>query len=125
MIPTREEHQIFRKSRKKCSGDPGNDETSVCGRKHGPYTESPKSLKPKQVKSKVKGMLINFFDIKANVHKEFVLENQTVNSSYYCDVYGDCVKMCEDIAPNFGDKRTGCCITTTHHLTFPFPPGTI
>jgi hypothetical protein len=34
--------------------------------------------------------------------------------------YGDCVKMCEDVVPNFGDKRTGCCTTTTLHLTLPF-----
>jgi hypothetical protein len=25
--------------------------------------------------------------------------------------------MCEDFAPNFGDKRTGCCITTTHRFS--------
>jgi hypothetical protein len=25
--------------------------------------------------------------------------------------------MCEDFAQNFGDKRTGCCIITTHRLT--------
>jgi hypothetical protein len=31
--------------------------------------------------------------------------------------------MCEDFTPNFGDKRTGCCITTTHCLTLPFSPG--
>jgi hypothetical protein len=31
--------------------------------------------------------------------------------------------MCEDFAPNFGDKRTGCCVTTTHRLTLPFSPG--
>jgi hypothetical protein len=31
--------------------------------------------------------------------------------------YGDCVKMWEDFAPNFGDKRTGCQITT-HYLLF-------
>jgi hypothetical protein len=37
--------------------------------------------------------------------------------------YGDCVKMCEDFASTFGDKRTGCCITTTHRLTLPFSPG--
>jgi hypothetical protein len=30
--------------------------------------------------------------------------------------------MCEDFAPNFGDKRTGCCIMKTHRLTFPFSP---
>jgi hypothetical protein len=29
----------------------------------------------------------------------------------------DFVKMCEDFTPNFGDKKTGCCITTTHRLT--------
>jgi hypothetical protein len=31
-----------------------------------------------------------------------------------------CVKICEDFASNFGDKRTGCHITTTHRLTLPF-----
>jgi hypothetical protein len=31
-------------------------------------------------------MLINLFYIKGNVHKEFVLAGQTVNSAYYCDV---------------------------------------
>jgi hypothetical protein len=36
--------------------------------------------------------------------------------------YGDCVKMCEDFTLCLGDKRTGCYITTTHHLTLPFSP---
>jgi hypothetical protein len=40
----------------------------------------------RQVKSKVKGMLINFFDIKGIVHKEFVLAGYTINSAYYCKV---------------------------------------
>jgi hypothetical protein len=31
--------------------------------------------------------------------------------------YGDCVKMCIDFAPNFGDWKTDCCVTTTHNLT--------
>jgi hypothetical protein len=35
------------------------------------------------------------------------------------------VKMDEDFARNFGDKRTGCCITTTHRLTLPFSPGNL
>jgi hypothetical protein len=30
--------------------------------------------------------------------------------------------MCKDFAPNFGDKRTGCCILTTPP-TLPFSPG--
>jgi hypothetical protein len=36
--------------------------------------------------------------------------------------YGDCIKMFEDFAPNFGDKRAGCCITTVHRLLLPFSP---
>jgi hypothetical protein len=36
---------------------------------------------------------------------------------------GDCFKMCQDFSPNFGDKTTFCCITTTHHLTLPFHQG--
>jgi hypothetical protein len=36
--------------------------------------------------------------------------------------YGDCMKMWEDFAPNFGNKRTGSCITITCHLTLPFSP---
>jgi hypothetical protein len=34
--------------------------------------------------------------------------------------YGDCVKMRKDFTPNFGNKRTGCCIMTVHYLTLPF-----
>jgi hypothetical protein len=37
--------------------------------------------------------------------------------------YGDCLKLCEDFAPNVGDKRTGCYITKMHPLTLPFSPG--
>jgi hypothetical protein len=47
---------------KKFNGDPG-----VQGRKHELYTESPNSQRPKmvrQVKTKVKSMLITFFNIK-------------------------------------------------------------
>jgi hypothetical protein len=40
----------------------------------------------KQVKSKVKYMLIIFFHIKGIVHKEFGLAGQTVSSAYFCDL---------------------------------------
>jgi hypothetical protein len=46
-------------------------------------------------------MLIIFIHIKGIVYKQFVLADQTVNSEYFCDFYGDCVKMCEDFAPTF------------------------
>jgi hypothetical protein len=59
------------------------------GEESKPYMKSPNLPKPKkvrQVKSKVKIILVIFFDIKRIVHKEFVLAGQTVNSTYYCDV---------------------------------------
>jgi hypothetical protein len=37
-------------------------------------------------KSRVKTMLIVFFDAKGVVHKEFVPQGQTVNAAYYMDV---------------------------------------
>jgi hypothetical protein len=40
----------------------------------------------RQAKSKVKSMLIIFFDIKGIVRKKFVLAGQTVNFTYYCNV---------------------------------------
>jgi hypothetical protein len=59
------------------------------GRRHGLYKESSISLSEKKarlMKIKVKSMLIIFFYIKGIVHKEFFLADQTVNSTYYCDV---------------------------------------
>jgi hypothetical protein len=63
-------------------------------------------------------MFIIFFHIKGIVHKEFILEGQTVNSAYYCDV----LWQYKGFTLNFGDKGTGCCITTMHPLTLPFSP---
>jgi hypothetical protein len=86
----KEQHQIFCKYQKKCNRDPGNNLTSVWGRKHEPYKESPNSPRPKkasQVNSKVKSMLIIFFTCRGLiVHKEFILAGQMLNSAYYCDV---------------------------------------
>jgi hypothetical protein len=62
-------------------------------------------------------MLIIIYD-KGNVRKDLVLAGQTGNSAYYCDFYGEYVKLCEDFATNFGDK-TRCCVATMHR----FSPG--
>jgi hypothetical protein len=89
MYLTTERLQILCTSRKKCDEDPDNDYTSVLGRMHEPYMESPNSptqKKARQVTSKVRSMLIIFFDIKGIVHKELVLAGQTVNPAYNCDV---------------------------------------
>jgi hypothetical protein len=36
-------------------------------------------------------------------------------------LYRDCMKMCEDFSPNFGDERTGFCSTIPHRLTLLWP----
>jgi hypothetical protein len=76
----------------------------------------------RQEKSKVKSMLIIFFDIKAIAQKEFVMAGQSFLHTIVT-FYGDCLKICEDFAPNFGDKSAGCCIKTTHRIALPFLPG--
>jgi hypothetical protein len=90
---------------------------------NNPLTHSPRPKKVRQVKSKVKDLLIIFFDTKGIIRKEFTMAGQTVNSAYYCDALRRLRKMCEDFAPNFDNKITGYCITTTHCLTLLFHQG--
>jgi len=47
---------------------------------------SPRPKKARQSRSATKNMLIMFFDIRGNVHHEFVPEGQTVNAKFYCNV---------------------------------------
>jgi hypothetical protein len=47
---------------------------------------SPRTKRERQVKSKVKSMLIIFSDIKGIDHKEFVLADQANISAYYRNV---------------------------------------
>jgi hypothetical protein len=82
--------------------------------------ESMKALKKvRKAKSEIKSVPIIFFDIKGILHKEFGLAGQTVNSTYYYDVCSDCMKTWEDLTPNCGYKRTGCCMKTKqYHISF-------
>jgi hypothetical protein len=50
-------------------------------------------------------MLIIFFDIKEIVHKEFVLEGQTVNSAYYCEVLRRLRENMRRLLSDFGEKE--------------------
>jgi hypothetical protein len=89
-------HQLLCKSRKKCDRDPGNDRTSVRGRKHEPYTESPNSQRPKemrQLKSKVKSMLK--FSLKSGgLFTKYSSWHAKQSISHTTETfYGDCVKM--------------------------------
>jgi len=49
---------------------------------------SPRPKKFHQSKSRVKTMLLTFFDIRGIVHYEFVLNGQTVIQVYYLEVLG-------------------------------------
>jgi hypothetical protein len=50
------------------------------------FGEETMSHTARQAKSKIKSILVIFFDVKKSVRKEFVLAGQIVNSVYYCDV---------------------------------------
>jgi hypothetical protein len=55
-------------------------------RQHQRNSKITETEKVRQVKSKVKSMLIIFSDIKKIAHKKFFLADQTVNSANCCDV---------------------------------------
>jgi hypothetical protein len=76
-----------------------------------------------QVKSKVKSMLSILFDVKGIVCKELSWQAKHLISNTAVMFYCVCIEMCKDFTLNFGNKRTGCCITTMHHFTLPFSPG--
>jgi histone-lysine N-methyltransferase SETMAR len=63
--------------------DPEKESNRCNGRAHN----QPEQKKARQVRSSTKSMLIVlFFDVKGNIHREFVPPNTTVNSDFYCDV---------------------------------------
>jgi hypothetical protein len=64
-------------------------------------------------------MLIIFSDITKNSSCQAKQSTPHTVVKYY----GDCMKMREDFAMGFGDKRSGFHITTTHRPTRPFSPG--
>jgi hypothetical protein len=77
----------------------------------------------RDMKNKVKSMLIIFFDIKGLFTKNSSWQTKQSFPHITVTFLDDCMRTCEDFALNFFDKRTNCCITTTHHLTLPFSPG--
>jgi hypothetical protein len=67
-------------------------------------------------------MLFIFFGIKGLFTKNSAFQAKQSILHTNVTFYGGCIKMCEDFTQHLGDKRTGYCITTTHHLTLPFSP---
>jgi len=66
---------------------------------------SPRPKKSRLQKSKVKTMLIAFFDSYGIVHKEFVPAGQTVNSAFYEDVLKRLLRRIHHVRPEL--HRTG------------------
>jgi hypothetical protein len=113
----------------KCDRDPGNIYTSVRRRKYEPYIESPNSprlKKARQVKSKVVSAcsLFSLISRGLSTKNSFWQARQSIPHTTVT-FYGDCMKIGEDFAPNFGIKRTGYFITTMHHLILSFSPGNL
>lgn len=65
----------------------------------GPHEPKPK--KSRQEKSKIKSMLICFYDSKGIVHKEFVPEGQTVNAVFYVSVLKRLVARIRRVRPEY------------------------
>jgi hypothetical protein len=76
--------------------------------------------KARQVKSKVKSILIIFFGMKGIFTRNSSWQAKQLILQTIVTLHGDYVKICEDLIPNFDGKRTGCCIMTTHCHTLPF-----
>ena len=64
------------------------------------------SPRPKKArsKSKIKSMLICFFDSQRIVHTEFVPQGQTVNHFYYCEVLERLRKRVVHVRPSIGNN---------------------
>jgi hypothetical protein len=84
--------------------------------------ESPNALrsrKLRQVKSKVKSMLIIFFVVEVIIQKNSSWQAKQSFIHTTVMFYGDCVKLCNDFTPNFGEKLLA--VASCQH-TF-FSPG--
>jgi hypothetical protein len=64
----------------------GYDPETKCQSSQWKSADSPRPKKARQVRSKVKVMLIVFFDMEGIVHYEYVPQGQTVNQQLYLQV---------------------------------------
>ena len=105
------------------------DETWVYG--YDPETElqssqwksadSPMPKKARQVLSKVKFLLIVFFDMEGIVHYEYVSQGQSVNQQFYLQVLKRLRLAVSRKRPQKLAAGPGCYITTMHQHTLHIP----
>jgi len=67
---------------------------------------SPQTKKTRKVPSKIKTMLITFFDSKGIIHKEFVPPGQTVTGDYYLEVLKRLMAKIRRIRPEYQDSES-------------------
>ena len=73
---------------------------------------SPRPKKGRQVRSKTKVMLLEFFDSEGIVHHEYAPDRQTINKEFYVEVLR---RLCESVRRKDrknGGMATGSCTTT-------------
>jgi len=78
---------------------------------------SPQPKKFHWSKSRVKTMLLTFFDIRGIVHYEFVPTGQSTKFTIW-KYWKGCVKKLDGNDPNFLPGTHGSCIATMHLLTW-------
>lgn len=69
---------------------------------------SPQAKKLRKVPSKIKTMLITFFDSKGIIHKEFVPPGQTITGEYYLNVLKRLMARIRRIRPEYRDGNSWC-----------------
>ncbi|GFV53550.1 putative DD34D transposase [Trichonephila clavipes] len=87
--------------------------------------QSPRQKKARMSKSRMKAMLIVFFDKKGVVHSEFVPERQTVNGAFYVEVLKRLKRRVNRVRPEVSancklhhdNTPSYICFLVTEHLT--------
>ena len=78
---------------------------------------SPRPKKFHQSKSRVKTMLLTFFDIRGIVHYEYVPTGQIINHVYYLEILTKLHEKVRRKQPELLPTTHGSCIMTMHLLT--------
>ncbi|UYV80064.1 hypothetical protein LAZ67_18001570 [Cordylochernes scorpioides] len=69
---------------------------------------SPQAKKARKVPSKIKTMLITFFDSRGIIHKEFVPAGHTLTGEYYLNVLKRLIARIRRIRPEYRDADSWC-----------------
>ena len=78
---------------------------------------SPQPKKTRRVPSKIKTMLITFFDSKGIIHKEFLPSGQTITREYYLTVLKRLMSRIRWISPEYKDEVVGVCCMIMRPVT--------